>query len=333
MAEFRDFISWLPVRLPADLAAVLLGLVLTDISLLTPIVRELPFRIVTGFGILLFLPGYVLTALIFPEGGGATASNSALAPESSRRGIDGIERTILSIALSLVIVMATALGLDVAGIGITLKTTLVALNVIIVALTVGATIRRFRVPSKQQYQPAIGGWLRGLRADITNLDGVDRVLSALLLGLILFAVVGTVYTAAVPSNEERFTEFYLLAEGPDGELGATEYPTDFTVGESRELVVGLDNHEAKPITYTVVVELQNVTRRSPDATVLSERELHRFQTRIQAGESWQKRHVITPQRTGTNLRLQYLLYRGDVPTEPTRETAYRRLHLWINVSG
>jgi len=35
--------------------------------------------------------------------------------------------------------------------------------------------------------------------------------------------------------------------------------------------------------------------------------------------------------TGENLRVQYLLYRGDPPAEPTQENAYRSLHLWVDV--
>jgi len=330
MADFRRYLPGPLARLPADLIAVLVILLITDLSLLAPLIRQLPFQIVTGFIVLLFLPGYVLTTVLFPEGGGPHVETT---DESSRRGIDGIERVVLSIAFSLILVMATVLGLDVSGIGITLTTTLVTLNVIIVILTAGATIRRHRVPPEHQFQPALGDWVQGLHTGISDFDRVDRLLSMLFIGLILFAVAGTLYTAAVPGDDEQYTEFYLLSEGPNGELGATEYPTEFTVDESRELVVSVENHEFESVEYTVVVELQNVTRRSPNATIRSEQELHRFQAQIAADESWQKRHAITVENPGTNLRLQYLLYRGEVPSDPTRENAYDHLHLWINSSN
>ena len=36
---------------------------------------------------------------------------------------------------------------------------------------------------------------------------------------------------------------------------------------------------------------------------------------------------------GENLRLTFLLYRGQAPQDTTVENAYRELHLWVNVSA
>ncbi|WP_415087806.1 DUF1616 domain-containing protein [Natronomonas sp.] len=41
--------------------------------------------------------------------------------------------------------------------------------------------------------------------------------------------------------------------------------------------------------------------------------------------------TVSDELTGTDLRLSFLLYDGDVPAQPTRENAYRNLHLWISV--
>jgi len=333
MADARNSDFLARIGIPADLGGVLLLLVIADVTLLAPVIRQLPVRIVTGFLVLLFLPGYVLTAVLFPERGGPTADAGELIGGSSRRGIDGIERVVLSVALSLVLVMATALALDVSGVGISLASTLVVVNALVVVLTAGATIRRRRVPPAQRYRPEFGAWRAGLRAELATFDRLDRGLSVLLVVLLVVVVAGAAYTIAVPSEDDRRTELYLLAEGPDGNLTASEYPTNFSVGESTPLVVGVTNQEHRTVGYTVVVEFQNTTRRSQDARVRSARELHRFERRLEHGETWQQRHTIRPTQPGTNLRLQYLLYRDGVPENPSRATAYRRVHLWINVSG
>jgi hypothetical protein len=42
---------------------------------------------------------------------------------------------------------------------------------------------------------------------------------------------------------------------------------------------------------------------------------------------------VRPEKTGENLRLVVLLYRGSPPENPTAETAYRVLRLGVDVSG
>jgi uncharacterized membrane protein len=94
------------------------------------------------------------------------------------------------------------------------------------------------------------------------------------------------------------------------------------------------------VEYTVVVELQRVTIvNETDSTtnattvrVLDERELRRFEVSLAHNETWHNQHTVTPTMTGDRLRLQYLLYRGEPPADPSGETAYRELHLWVNVS-
>jgi uncharacterized membrane protein len=142
------------------------------------------------------------------------------------------------------------------------------------------------------------------------------------------------YAVAVPKQGEAFTEFYLLTEDDDEELVADNYPTDFRVGESQPVVLGVTNNENEQQEYTIVAELHRVQREQNRTTVVSETELQQFNTpTLQNNQSWQQTHQITPTMTGTRLRLAYLLYRGAPPDDPTIENAYREVHLWINVSS
>lgn len=323
-------------QLPRDLVGLLILLVIADISILAPVIRDTPLRVPFGFLLVLFLPGYALTVVIFPEHAiaaetGAEESAVDATTASEPRGLDGVERVTLSIALSIVLVMLTALVLHLSEIGIRVRPALGLLNAIVVGTTGGAVVRRRRVAPPRRAGLRIRRWIRGLRAELTSFDRIDRALAVLLVGALLFVGAGTAYTIAVPGDDDTYTEFYLLAENDTGALQATDYPTEFTANESKSLVVGITNQEHEPVAYTVVVELQRVERRSESAPAVDTRELHRFQTTLAHGETWRQRHAITPSRTGTNLRVRYLLFRGP-PDSTTRADAYRSLHLWINVS-
>lgn len=333
MSDSGDRTAFLHPAVASDLLAVLVVLFITDLTLIAPVIRETPLRIITGFLVLLFLPGYALVSLMFPEAGGPGAETETEDEDNeSRRSIDGIERIVLSVALSLVIVMAVALGLNTANIPIRLESTLLVLNVLVIVITIGAAIRRNRVPAAERFSPAIFPVVNDIRAELAEFDRIDRALSIAFVVLILFVAAGAAYTVAVPSEDEKYTELYLLTENSDGNLTGTDYPTNFTVGEGQSLVVGVTNHEFEPVTYTVVVELQNVSHRSADASVRSERELHRFSPTLDHNEVWRKQHTIVPRQSGSNLRLQYLLYRGPPPQQPSQANAYRHVHLWINAS-
>lgn len=68
--------------------------------------------------------------------------------------------------------------------------------------------------------------------------------------------------------------------------------------------------------------------------VLNTDELDRFSTpELASNETWRTTYDVTPTLLGTRLRLVFLLYKDDPSPTPTIETAYRELHLWINVSA
>jgi len=85
------------------------------------------------------------------------------------------------------------------------------------------------------------------------------------------------------------------------------------------------------VGYAVVVQLQTVETTNNSTTVLERTELNCFDATVAHNETHRERHTLRPTRPGENLRVQYLLYEGTPPSEPTGENAYRELHLWIDV--
>ena len=141
-----------------------------------------------------------------------------------------------------------------------------------------------------------------------------------------------------PRDDPALLETYDVRSVPklllfeDGDLVADDYPTEFTRGESRSLVVGVTNQEHRPTNYTVLVQLQRVRVANNSTTVLEESRLKQWDVELTHNETWHLNHTVTPRMTGDRLRLAYLLYAGEPPAEPTVDNAYRELHLWINVS-
>lgn len=359
-----------PVRtLPADLVAVLVGTAIACAFVLVPVLNETPLRVIFGLPLVLFVPGYALIAALFPEAGrppgeesgdgveqadsgdSETTATSAGGTEDSDdtddgrfgtlaaggrdRGIDGIERAALSFGLSIAVVPLIGLALNFTPWGIRLIPVLVSLVAFVLIMTAVATVRRRRLPAEERFRVPYRTWLARGRAGLFNPDSrLDGVLNVLLVASILLAVGALVFAIAVPPQGETFTEFYLLTEDEEGDLVAANYPTEFTVGEGQPVVVGIGNQEHEAMDYTVVAQLQAVETTGNESTVRERVEIDRFDSPTLAhNDTWHETREIVPTMTGEDLRVQYLLYRESVPAEPTVDTAYRDVHLWIDVAS
>jgi uncharacterized membrane protein len=338
-------------RLPADLAAVVLVTILTDLFVLAPVLRETPVRIVLGLVFVLFVPGYAFIAALFPEEGSQPTgvNDEGLEDEG---GITGLERVALSLGTSIAIVPLIGLVLNFTPFGIRLLPIVVSLSVFVLVSVAVAAQRRWQLPVEERLAVPYREWFGAARTELFQpASRGEAVLNVVMVLSILLAASSVGYAVMVPQEGESFSELYLLTENESGGLVADDYPTNFTQGQGKQLFVGVGNHEHEDVQYSVVVELQrvdvqyfengtqvsnvtnstNVTNVSVD--VQEEEDLQRFTPTVAANETWQERHTVTPTLTGDRLRLVYLLYKGDAPANPTTENAYREVHLWVNVSG
>ena len=173
------------------------------------------------------------------------------------------------------------------------------------------------------------------RRDFLDSDRRTTVATVIVaVGLVLAtASIGYAVNASDSIPGESSTAFALLTENGDGELVAGGYPTNFTRNESRPVVIAVTNERREPTNYTVAVELQRVRSGSDGATrVLDERELQRFGVSVPTNETQYVTYNATPTVSGENLRLAFFLYRGGAPADPTAASAYRELHLTVNVT-
>ena len=330
-------------HLPADLAVIVGLIICTNIAVFLPLIRETPLRVVLGLPFVLFVPGYTLVAALFPEDGDSTDDTQpddiAGGEESNSYqgrdgGIDGLERVALSFGLSIAITPLLGLILNFTPWGIRLGPIIITVSGVTLILTGVAANRRWALEPAKRFRVPYQEWYDAAYSELMQPDSsTDAILNVVLVISVLLAVGSVGYAVAVPKQGEAFTEFYLLTENESGDLVADGYPTEFTAGESQELVVGVGNHEHEWTNYTVVIEIQRVEIINNETQIQNATELRRFRPAVADNETWQQQHTVAPEMTGERLRLQYLLYQGE-PTRPlNRSSAYRELHLWVNVTN
>lgn len=361
MAHGSDWRLLLPEnvrRLPFDLAFVFAFVGAVNLSVFLPFVQDTSLRVVFGLPFVLFIPGYAFIAALFPERGQRavdtedTADESHAAPSTTEGGIDGIERVALSFGLSIAIVPLLGLVLNFTPFGIRLAPIMVTVSLFTIVTGAIAAYRRQELPPEERFRVPYRQWIDSAGEELFEPNSrTDAALNVLLVISILLATASVAYAVAVPKQGEAFTEAYLLTESDDGDLVADNYPTNFTVGEPQSLLVGVSNHEHEPTNYTIVVELQEVTllengstrvnrtaQNATRATNMSIRvdravELDRFRTSLAHNETWLQEHTVAPPFAGDDLRLTYQVYRGDPPADPSTESAYRWLALWVDVAS
>jgi Predicted membrane protein len=288
-------------KLPSDLFIIMGLVLLTDIFVLTPGINETMFRNILGLPLVLFLPGYALIAALFP----------------AKYDLDGIERAALSFGLSIAVVPLIGLGLNYTPWGIRTLPILISLSAFTFIMCGLAYLRRASLPESEAFDISFKAAALSLKAEVmeTSESRLDRALTVFLIISILLSIATLAYVVVSPKEGEHFTEFYLL--GPEGK--ADNYTTNYTLGQSGTVIVGVVNHEYRPVNYTMEVTLEN------KSLFLPENVKH---INLAHNETWKEPVTIMPPLEGKNLKLQFLLFNDTEKSVP-----YRDLHLWVNVSA
>jgi uncharacterized membrane protein len=287
-------------KIPSDLLIVMGLVLLTDILVLVPGLNESMLRNLLGLPLVLFLPGYSLIAALFP----------------AKSDLDGIERTALSFGLSIAVVPLIGLGLNYTPWGIKLLPILISLSIFTFVMCGITYLRRTKLPENDAFQVSFRETALSLKLEILEKSEskLDKALTVVLIFSILLSVATLVYVILTPKEGEHFTEFYII--GPDGK--ADNYPTKYILGENGTVIVGVVNHEYKPVNYTIEIRLENKSLPIPE---------NQRQINLEHNMSWEEPVTFTPPFEGKNMRLEFLLF-----NETDKNIPYRDLHLWIDVN-
>jgi len=241
----------------------------------------------------LFFPGYTLLSSLFPR----------------RDSLSGIARIAFSIGLSLAVTSLTGLILNYTPWGIKLYPTLTSVTVFIIATSGVAWYREHRLQTGERFSIT----LKLNLPQWQKTGNLDKALSISLAVAILVALGSLGYVVATPKEGNHFSEFYILnIEGK-----AENYPSQVTLGEPVELIIGVVNHEYKTTSYRIELKIDGSRVKEINIDSLAQE------------EKWEQVVTFTPQSTGQNQKVTFWLYK-DNASEPYFKDP---LHLYLNVAS
>jgi uncharacterized membrane protein len=268
---------------------MILGVLLLIFALTLPDGNIL--RIIFGLPFLLFLPGYALVSALW-------AKNTEL---------DMLERTALSLGLSIALVALVGFGLNFTPLGITLNSVVIGLFILILILVGLTWYRRLQLKPEERFQ---------LKFGVVN-DTMDAISSAnkLIVLMVVIAIIiggGLLVYIALNPPQETFTELFILDEN-----GATEdYPSSLIVNESAQITIVVISHEEETIDYNIVVWLRPLNG--------TDEILSNYVFSLENEKKWQQDIIFNISISG----------KFKVEIELTKEngsTPYATNHLWIDV--
>ena len=132
----------------------------------------------------------------------------------------------------------------------------------------------------------------------------------IMLAVMIIGAIGTlVYVINQPRNVENFTEFYVL----NTQGKAKEYPNNLIMGQSYEIILGIVNHESESTAYRI------------DVIIDGEKTEEINPINLDIEGKWERKITFTPIHTGTNQKIEFLLYKG------TSTDVYKQLALQLDV--
>ena len=314
-----DAFSWR--NFSSDLKIIYFWLGLAIFGIFLPVLNTSPFRIIYALPLIIFIPGYTLTAALFPN----------------NIDIDGIERFALSIGLSIILIPCIGLVLNFTVWAIRLIPIIISLIIFTIVMVQIAQYRRFLEPEESRFHVDFSEFIIVKKEGSTSFQGtvLTRALNTIIFLVLIGAICVTVYVIAIPKTEEEFTDFYILGENGK----AADYPTDLISGSPSQVIIGIHNHEYKTVTYIVEIWMTNLSfDASTNSTIVNRMErLDQFSVSIQHNETYQTPHTFTPGEAGLN-QLTFLLFKDAEPTDMLTGNeringSYRNLHLQVTVQS
>ena len=259
--------------------------------------------------LVLFVPGYVLVAALFP----------------GNKQIDWTERIALSFGLSIAVVPLLGLLLNFTPFGIRFVPIVATIALFSGLVGFAAHLRRRRLPTGER----LSATLDIAKPAWQEYTLLDRILTIALAASIVVVSAALAYVVATPRPGERFTEFYIL--GPGG--NASGYPTELNVSEPGTVIMGIVNQEAATVNYTVRVDLVGVeivyngTSGFNETVERNRTALAWFNATLDDERNWTEPYTFTIATVGL-WKVQFLLFRdADFAIQS------RSLHLFVKVAS
>lgn len=295
-----------------DLAGVIV-LALLPLGLI-PVVGNGELRFAITLPILLFAPGYAVTAALYPESGTPDSDGTLAGGDAEEAAAIGpIGRLGLAVATSVAAVSLVTLGLNFVT-GIRAFPILIALVALTVVAALSAAVRRRMLPDDRSagVHPA-GRITEGVRryfvADDRSFSSARPFeaktrrgvgLNALLVVSVLVLCSSVGFAFVVGPQEDSFAELYVETN-QNGNTTIPDPSEGLTASQINSLQFVVDHHGEQPQTYTAVVQV-----RDGSGEVLSEQQ---YSQRVAPGETWRQQLDVSPRPGSAQLSVR--LYEGN----------------------
>ncbi|MFC3958305.1 DUF1616 domain-containing protein [Halovivax cerinus] len=303
-------------RLPVDLA-ICLGLAVGCWHVVTSVPSSSTLRPLAAVALLLFVPGYSISAVLFPTV--SIPSSEERRGEGRLRGISIAERFALAVGLSITVLPVVVVALGLVSVPLTaasIGTTVTSLTVVAVLL---GTWRRLRQPAADRFAIRPRRWL----GHLTDTPADRRTAMSTVVLVAAIGLAGGVFAYAIvsPTTGSSYSEVALYGETEDGDRAIGAVPE--AVEPETEIPVSIEvtNREGTSKRYTVVVQQRPVT----DGTVGESVEVTRMHYDLDSGERDRTPASVTPivglDETVRVVALVYESDEADVPADPTIQNA------------
>jgi uncharacterized membrane protein len=277
-----------------DLLLILILTILCALFFYTPILNETIVKSILGLLLIVFIPGYVVIAFLFPR----------------KSDLSTIERLALTVILSMTITVLTGMVLNYTPWGIHVITILTPLVVITLVLCVATFWRRSRIPYEEHLRLDLGNFFRRMKLGFFQESKTGKILSVIVAISIVLALSSTAYVIVMPKQNESYSQFYIL--GPDGKIN--NFPTTMSPGQEGNLIIGVVNNENKQKSYRLFVT-SNGEVLFDEVFTLNGKQKMEIPFNFTAGDPGIR-------------KMEFFLYKL-----PDNANTYRYLYLWINVTG
>lgn len=231
------------------------------------------FRIVLGLAFILFFPGYVLQAAIFPF----------------NKDLDGMERVVVSFGLSVSVVPVLILSLNYTPWGISIYPVVITLSLYMITMSLISIYRKNKIPKVERFKIA---FLLNI-PNFSNKSWFDKVFLITMVGTVIFAFNSFCTFIASPRGGQ-FSEFNIV--NIEGMIEG--YPRAVKKQENVGFVLGVANHEFEKMTYTIETEIDGHRQVVIDPFDLEHE------------EKWEERVELSFSESNTDMKVEFLLIKN-----------------------
>lgn len=240
-------------------------------------------RIILGLPFALFLPGYLLIAVLYPE----------------KNRLNGLARIVLSVGSSIIIVPLIGLLLNFLSAGVRFLPMMIFLVFFDIFLFFLSWYRRTNLPEEKRFDLALKIEL----IQWSNKTKETKVIHTALLITGFLLIASSIFVLSLPKTGKNFTEFYIT--GLDDITSG--FPEQLQAGENGTVKAVIINNEQQKTGYRMEIWVDGDIIQSISPIYLENQEKREINVLFKA------------EKPNDAAKVEFLLYRDGQDMKPYRQ--------------